>query len=36
MLPGFSPTGCTPTKNRRDTLKFEWPLAHCCHLIVFI
>jgi hypothetical protein len=22
--------------NRRDTLGYEWPLAHCCQLVVFI
>jgi hypothetical protein len=34
MLIRFFPYRVYTDSNHRDTLEYEWPLAHCCHLVV--
>jgi hypothetical protein len=34
MLVRFFPCRVHIDSNHHDTLRYEWPLAHCCHLVV--
>jgi hypothetical protein len=34
MLVRFFPYRVYTYSNHRDTLRYEWSLAHCCHLVV--
>jgi hypothetical protein len=36
VLVRFFPCMVYTNLNHRDTLEYKWPLAHCCHLIVWL